>query len=163
MLPPTLHILPERKLIGMRIQTTLADHKAALAWRAFRPRVRELTQRLGTDFFAVQQYPHTFGSEAFTPFTAFDTWATVEVSDFTPLPDGMEPLTLPGGLYAAFVYQGLPSGFPQVAQYIYGEWLPASGYALDNSRPHFETLGADYQPTDPQAQETIRVPVVWVG
>lgn len=43
-------------------------------------------------------------------------------------------------------------------RYIFGTWLPASGYVLDD-RPHFEVLGPGYRPDDPEAEEDIFIPI----
>lgn len=45
-----------------------------------------------------------------------------------------------------------------IFQYIFGTWLPASGYYLDN-RPHFEILGHKYKNNDPDSEEEIWIPV----
>ena len=69
----------------------------------------------------------------------------------------MEKFTLEGGLYAVFDYKGLP-GNPEIFQYIFTEWLPGSGYLLDN-RPHFEVIGAKYKANSPESEEEIWIPI----
>jgi AraC family transcriptional regulator len=70
----------------------------------------------------------------------------------------MEPLALPGGLYAVFLYHGAASQADQTFQYIFGTWIPNSGYSLDN-RPHFEILGKKYKNEDPDSEEEIWIPI----
>jgi len=43
-------------------------------------------------------------------------------------------------------------------RYIFGEWLPKSGYTLDD-REHFEILFEGYNPVDSEATEDIYIPV----
>jgi AraC family transcriptional regulator len=71
------------------------------------------------------------------------------------IPEGMEVFELKGGMYAVFAHRG---GDPAIFDHIYGEWLPASDFDLDN-RPHFEVLDAQYRHSDPEASEEIWIPV----
>ena len=64
---------------------------------------------------------------------------------------------MPGGLYAVFFYKGSSSD-TKIFQYIFTNWLPDSGYTLDN-RPHFEILGENYKNGDPGSEEEIWIPV----
>jgi AraC family transcriptional regulator len=41
---------------------------------------------------------------------------------------------------------------------MFREWLPASGYELDD-RPHFEILGERYKNNDPDSEEELWFPV----
>jgi AraC family transcriptional regulator len=156
--PPTLTTAQPRRLLGIRIQTILAENHAAELWRGFRPRVLEITNRTGTDFFDVKRYGPDMANGQFTPASVFEKWAAVEVSDYDHIPPGMEALDLPGGLYAVFVHHGRASAFARTYQYIFGTWLPTSGYLLED-RPHFDIMGPAYRPDDPAATEEIWLPV----
>ena len=57
-------------------------------------------------------------------------WASVAVSDFDMVPDGMETLVLNENLYAVFNYKGDQSSVSSFFNQIYTEWLPTSGYEL---------------------------------
>ncbi len=50
--------------------------------------------------------------------------------------------TVPGGLYARTRYKGQPADMPAAWDRLLREWLPESGYQLDN-RPCFEFMGPD--------------------
>ena len=82
----------------------------------------------------------------------------IEAEDFSLIPNEMETLTIESGLYAVFIYKGLPQGFPVLANYIFSEWLPNSDYELDN-RPHFEVLPENYNPTDENSEEEVWIPI----
>ena len=91
-------------------------------------------------------------------FKEFEKWAAVEVSDFDKIPDGMEPYALKGGLYAVFIYKGLPSDFSNTAMYIFGTWVPSSEYELDD-REHFYLMGDKYKNNDPSSEEEVWIPI----
>jgi AraC family transcriptional regulator len=74
------------------------------------------------------------------------------------IPKEMEPYLLPEGLYAVFNYKGAASQGANMFRYIFGTWLPASDYLLDN-RPHFEILGEKYKNEDPESEEEIWIPI----
>ena len=83
---------------------------------------------------------------------------SIEVSDINAIPDDMESYTLTGGLYAVFTHKGAAATGPETFRYIFGTWLPASEYGLDN-RAHFEILGDKYRNDDPDSEEEIWIPI----
>ncbi|MGB5691752.1 MAG: GyrI-like domain-containing protein [Flavobacteriaceae bacterium] len=148
--------LPAKTLLGRKIEMSVAANQTTLLWQGFMPRRDEIPSAVSKNLWAVQVYPsHYF--EQFDPTTKFLKWAAVEVDEVTTIPEGMELLKVPAGLYAVFLYKG-HSGNPEIFHYIYGEWLPASGYLLDN-RPHFELLGEKFKLNDPLSEEEIWIPV----
>lgn len=156
---PRLETITPKKLVGQRIRMSWAEDQSSQLWRPFRARRADIPNRVDGNSISVQGYGAMMAAGCFSPTTPFDKWATVEVSDFSQIPEGMEPYELAGGLYAVFPYTGPAAGFPQVAQYIFGEWLPASGYRLD-ARDHFEIFADSYHPLAADATEEIWLPVV---
>jgi len=152
---PKIEILPEKKLIGKRLLMSLGDNKTAALWQSFMPGRREIKNNLTNEMISLQVYfePLAPGD----PEQKFEKWAAIEVADFDFIPDGMESFVLRGGLYAVFQYKG-SSAETKIFQYIFGTWLPNSGYLLDD-RPHFEILGEKYKNNDPDSEEEIWVPV----
>ena len=126
-------------------------------WSSFMPRRKEIANTVGTDLCSLQIYPEGFHAD-FNPMAEFEKWAAVEVADLSAIPEGMEVLELPAGLYAVFIYKGTPENAGSFFNYIFSQWLPASGYVLDN-RPHFELLGEKYSHGDPASEEEVWVPV----
>jgi AraC family transcriptional regulator len=148
-----------KKLLGMFIETTLAEDKTRDLWSQFMPRVKEIINRVNRDLYSIHEFEGCLIMDEFTPITKFKKWAAVEVEDFKYTPNGLERLTLSGGLYAVFVHKGLASTFHYTGQYIYNQWLPNSKYELDH-RPHFEIMGEHYLgPDDPNSIEEVFVPV----
>lgn len=154
---PRIENSPERKLVGKKLDMNFAYNRTMELWKGFMPLRNEIKNRINQDLISMQVYPDTFSFTNFDIDVVFSKWAVAEVSDFDNIPDGMESFTLAPGLYAVFAYKGLNAD-PAIFRYIFGEWLPASDYSLDN-RPHFEVLGAKYKNNDPESEEEIWIPV----
>lgn len=153
---PKIKTSTEKKLIGIRIRMSLLNNKTGDLWKNFMSRRKEIQNNKGTDLYSMQVY-HLAYFHLFNPAMEFEKWATIEVTDFDTIPEGMEPFTLTGGLYAVFDYKGLNTD-TRIFEYIFTDWLPNSDYILDD-RPHFEILGAKYKNNDPDSEEEIWVPI----
>lgn len=151
---PRIETSNEKKLIGKRLTMSFADYKAGELWKSFMPIRKEITNNLTGDLISMAVYKLTHFSD-FNPTGEFEKWATVEVANFDNVPNEMETFTLPSGLYAVFNYNGLNTD-NSIFLYIFGTWLPTSGYDLDN-RPHFEILGD--KNNNPTSEEEIWIPV----
>lgn len=155
---PTVQTIPSKKLIGKHLTMSFAENKTYALWSSFMPERRLLTNAVDSQhMYSLQLYGKDFYIN-FSPTREFEKWAALEVSDFDAVPDGMETLTIPGGQYAVFHYKGSHNNGFDVFSYIFGEWLPASGYELDD-RPHFELLGPKYKNGDPDSEEEIWIPI----
>lgn len=154
---PRIETLSAKKLIGKRLRMSVSENKTHELWQSFMQRRNEVKNAIGIDLFSLQVYDPLYFTD-FNPNTVFEKWATVEVADFSSVPDEMETFALPGGLYAVFVHKGAAATGPQTFQYIFGTWLPDSGYTLDN-RPHFEVLGEKYKNDNPDSEEEIWIPI----
>ena len=149
--------LVEKKLIGKRIRTSFSNNRTFELWNTFMPKRKEIKNIIGTELYSIQIYEPLF-FDNFDPKKEFEKWATMEVTDFNIVPDGMETFILQSGLYAVFLYRGAASAAAPVFQYILGTWLPNSEYTLDD-RPHFEILGEKYKNEDPTSEEEIWIPI----
>jgi AraC family transcriptional regulator len=155
---PEIRNLQEKKLIGKKIKMTFADNKTFELWKSFMPRRKEIRNNLNNELISMQVYDKSFDFNDFNPYAFFEKWAAIEVSDFDTIPDEMESYTLTGGLYAVFIYKGAASQGTKTFEYIFGTWLPASDYKLDD-RPHFEILGEKYKNENPDSEEEIWIPI----
>ena len=122
------------------------------------PLRKQIHGQVSADLFSMQVYDSNYDFEHFDPAAHFEKWAAAEVENNTSVPDQMEAYTLPGGLYAVFLHQGPASDGEKTFRYIFGTWLPSSGYLLDN-RPHFEILGAKYKNDSPDSEEEVFIPI----
>ena len=143
------------KFIGKYLSFTYADYRAFELWSSFMPRRKEIQNVVGTELYNIQVNPENFD---FSPTTPFVKWASVAVSDFDMVPDGMETLILNENLYAVFNYKGDQSSVSAFFNQIYTEWLPTSGYEL-GTHPQFEILGEKYKNNDPDSEEEIWIPI----
>ncbi|MFZ1806178.1 MAG: GyrI-like domain-containing protein [Cyclobacteriaceae bacterium] len=154
---PRIETIKPKMLIGITNRMSLANDQTSALWREFLVRKEEITNRMNTDRYSIQDYGK-IDFQSFTPQTEFNNWAAVEVKDNSALPEGMKPATIEGGLYAVFIHHGTPQTFPKTFQQIFGVWLPASGYQLDQ-RAQFEIMKEDYSPFDDNAQEEVWIPI----
>ena len=137
---------------------SLARDRTRELWQNFMAGRKEITNTLSTDLVCLQVCDEPLNANVIALDATFDKWAAVEVSDFYTVPEGMESFTLAGGLYAIFTHVGAASTGAKSFQYIFGTWLPASNYVLDN-RAHFEVLGDTYKNDDPASEEEIWIPI----
>lgn len=156
--PPRIESIGEKKLIGKRIAMNLNQDRTPELWRSFMPQRKSILNKVGNDLFCLQVYNTSTDYKDITPDTLFEKWAAVEVSGFDLVPDGMEPYTLSGGLYAVFNYKGLSNDFRPMFHFIFQKWLPESNYEVD-ARTHFDLLGEKYKNNDPSSEEEIWVPI----
>ena len=154
---PTIRTLSITKLIAHRLTMSLTNNKTAELWRGFMPRRKEIINTVGSGLYSMQIYNDTYFAN-FNPAAEFEKWAAVAVADFDAIPDGMEIVTIPEGKYAVFHYKGAPENGAEVFTYIFRQWLPQSGYKLDN-RPHFEILDEKYKNSSEESEEEIWIPI----
>jgi len=152
---PRFETLSPTSLVGHHRTMTFAQDRTAELWRDFRAALKTVVGAVPTPFFSVNAYGP---ASDFRPNTPFEKWAAVPAPHAETPPESLETFTLPGGLYAVFRHRGPAREAPAVFGAIFGTWLPASGYALDD-RPHFEVLGPGYRPDDPAAEEDIFIPI----
>lgn len=154
---PRIETLAEKKFIGKRIVTSFSNNKTEDLWRGFMPKRKEIKNNIGAELYSIEVYTPSFFNN-FNPDVEFEKWAAVEVVDFEIMPDGMESLVSPRGLYAVFVHTGPASTGSKTYQYIFATWLPNSDFIID-SRPHFAIMGEKYKHEDPSSEEEIWIPV----
>lgn len=153
-----LETLPETQLVGMCLRCSQNQNRTFELWSGFMPRRKEVVNALPGPIFSVQQFDKGFDVYHFTGDTVYNKWAALRVNDNNLVPAGMLPLTLAGGLYAVFLHKGTTQDFSKTLQFIYGEWMPASGYMPDD-REHFELLGEKYRNNSPDSEEEVWIPV----
>lgn len=155
---PKIIAIEEKNLVGKRMRMSYGNNTTVELWKEFMPRRNHVSNRIGTDLFSVQVYDDSFNFSKFDPSHEFDKWACVQVKNFDDVADGLESISIPSGLYAVFTHKGPASDAPKTFGYIFGEWLPASGYSVDE-RPHFEILPEGYDRFSENAEEDIYIPI----
>ena len=149
---PKIVSVKEKTIVGMKSQMHRHEHGNIIAlWKQFMPKKHEISNSINHEFIALQDYTNPNDLEK-----AFDIWAAVEVSDSEAIPQGMQTYTIPFGQYAVFLHKGMNAG--ATYQKIMTEWLPTSGYTIDN-RPHFQVMGEKYKNGSPDSEEDFYVPI----
>ncbi len=155
---PQIKKLQQKILLGMKRRNSFAADQTVFLWKTFAPRIKEITDRVNQELYAVDVYPDPKFFEGFNPMQEYDKWAAVEVSEEGKAPEGMTYLCVPEGDYAVFTYKGRPADAQKTFEYIYGEWLPGSIYEMDD-RPYLAIMGAAYKGDDPESEEEFWIPI----
>jgi len=148
----------DRFLVGMSAKMSIAKDATPKLWQSFMPRRADIQNKVGEEFYSVQNFSESDDFESFAPESVFEKWAAMEVADESCVPTDMQLFVLRGGHYAVFDHYGPPGEFPKTLDYIFSEWMPQSEWLLDG-REHFEILRPGWSPIDPDAQEEVWIPV----
>jgi AraC family transcriptional regulator len=150
--------IKEKKIVCKRLKMSFSNYKPYELWHSFMSARKQIRNSISDDLFSIAVYSKSFDFKTFSPEMDFDKRAGLEVTDFDNVPPGMESFIIPGGRYAVFLHTGLAADAPITFGYIFGIWLPQSGYQVD-MRPHFEILGEKYRRDDPVSEEEVWIPV----
>lgn len=155
---PEIRKIKESKLVGKYLRMSFTNDRTFELWRSFMPYRKTITNISSTDMYSVLVYDSIPDFDNFNPSIQFDKWAAVPVDNQEHIPERMNVHNLSGGLYAVFLYIGLPSAATPTFTYIYTQWLPSSEYELDD-REHFQVMGSKYSNTDPASEEELWIPI----
>ena len=148
-----------RIVVGMKTNTTairINESTKQIAQR-FMPRRSEVQNRIGNHVLSIQNYGSDYNPSDIT--SEFEKWVAVEVSGVENMPSDMEEFIIGEGTYAVFNFKGALSDFPKSRAFIFGEWLPNSGYRLAQN-PHFEIMNEDYSKDLSNVEEDIWIPII---
>ena len=124
-------------------------------WSHFVPRMHEVAGRVGEATYGIC-CPSGEASEKDPE--RFTYVAAVETKSLEAIPADMVGVEVPARHYAVFAYDGgLGPNLPKTMQYIFGEWLPESGYVLDGY--DFEYYDDDFDPQTNVGTFYIYVPI----
>lgn len=152
-----IEILPEKKLIGKHINMSFIENRTFQLWSGFMPRRKEIKNTKDSVLYSLEVFPLNH-FDNFDANEIFQKWAAVEVENFNEVPEGMETLIIPTGLYAVFIHKGPQSEGHKTYHSIFAEWLPQSEYVVDY-RPHFAVMDEKYKKEDPDSEEEIWIPI----
>lgn len=156
---PRIEISEEKMFSGKKLVMTFDNNRTSELWKGFMPSARQLSDiRLGKEYYSIEVFPVNYFKD-FKPENKFEKWATVQIREGSEIPKGMDTLTSPKGMYAVFVHHGPASKGPETYNYIFREWLPNSGYEIDD-RPHFAIMDDKYKHNEPDSEEEIWIPIV---
>lgn len=152
-----IKILTEKKLIGKHISMSFMENKTFQLWSNFMPRRKEIKNTLDNTLYSLEVFSKNH-FDNFDPNENFEKWAAVEVKNFTSVPEEMETLVIPTGIYAVFLHKGSQTEAHITYHGIFTEWLPKSDYTVDD-RPHFAVMDERYKKDDPESEEEIWIPI----
>ncbi|MFD2938659.1 GyrI-like domain-containing protein [Flavobacterium notoginsengisoli] len=152
-----IKIATEKKLIGKHIEMSFLENKTFQLWSGFMPKLKVITNKIDACLYSLEVFPVNY-FDNFDSGRTFQKWAAVEVTDFDSVPDEMETLLIPNGLYAVFIHKGPASEGHKTYHTIFAEWLPNSDYTVDE-RPHFAVMDEKYKKDDPNSEEEIWIPI----
>jgi AraC family transcriptional regulator len=135
-----------------------ASNRTFELWSDFVKRKIEIKYSPGIKLFSIQNYTKGF-FENFNPNAEFTKYAAIVVNQQSIIPSGWVDFTIESGEYAVFGYKGSGIDAADAFKYILQDWLPNSGFQLDN-RPHFEILGDNYRINNPNSEEEIWIPIM---
>ncbi|MDQ6531689.1 GyrI-like domain-containing protein [Flavobacterium sp. LHD-85] len=154
---PLIKTLTEKKLVGHFIEMSFIENKTFQLWSGFMPNRKEIQNVISPNLYSLEVYEKDH-FDNFDPNDIFQKWAAVEVSDYSTIPEGMETLIIPTGLYAVFLHLGPATEAHKTYHHIFAEWLPKSDYTVDD-RPHFAVMNERYKKDDPTSEEEIWIPI----
>lgn len=157
---PVIKVVPERKIIGLRGTTTLSETKIPMLWQIFLPRIEEVRNRKETmQGFGVCEVDPGFDMSKFNEETEYTELVGVEVCDYSFIPQGMSCRRIPEGKYAVFTHRGKAEKLQITYDYIWGTWVPCSGFEVD-LRDDFELYdGRFLGPDNDESEIDIYLPV----
>lgn len=124
-------------------------------WSTFAPRMGEIAARIEGTTYGVC-FPAALDEDN------FDYMAAVPAENFDDVPEGMVARTIPPHRFAVFTHKTgddtLHNDLQKSVQYIWGTWLPNSGY--EHARvPDFELYDARMDPMTGKGEFDLYIPV----
>ncbi len=146
-LKPVICLLDEKRLAGIRFQTSLNKNALTEAWKRFNSLSAEYSLMGNGPRYGICEATPEFDFTKFEENTVSTHFIGTEVHSFEGLPEEVSTKTLVSGRYAVFTHRGKVAALKITYDYIWGTWLLCSGMELDN-RDDFELyderfLGAD--------------------
>jgi len=154
---PEIITIAAKNFTGICMRMSFSNHRPFEVWSRFMPRRKEIGGVKDGRLYSIEVFPKGF-FENYSADAEFEKWAASEVQEAGNPPAGMQELHCPEGLYAVFVHKGPDSRAAETYNYIFSEWLPASGYEADY-RPHFAVMGEKYKRGAEDSEEDICIPV----
>ena len=157
---PVICQFGEKKLVGMKVQTTLSKNALKEAWELFCSRTGDIKNRTDNGGrYGICEVSSDFDITRFDENTESNHFIGTEVYSFDELPQGMVTKILDGGKYAVFTHKGRIDALKMTYDYIWGTWLLCSGMEIDN-RDDFELYDERFLGTDNSLSEIdIYIPV----
>lgn len=145
--------------LGGQIERGKTEDIGKKLWPEFSRRFGEIKNKIGKD----QNGYVTYGvcQEVWIDGCIqdyFNYFAAVEVEPGTPVPGGMEFIKIEKQKYAVFTHRTGLKNLEHTNQYIWGTWLPQSGYELSPASD-LEVYPSNFSPPEHEVPFDIWVPI----
>jgi len=143
-------------VVGLPLKVGHATtHEISTLWDRLIARVGEIPGRIeGSAYGLLYNFDKREGS--------FDYLASVAVEGDAAVPDGMARIEVAAQTYAVFTHRienpVLSQDLPRVFNYIYGTWLPDSGYLVAEG-PEIEYYDSRFDPNNNSGEIDLYIPV----
>lgn len=118
------------KIVGIERYTASGIPAIREAWAEFSKRSSEIPHAIKPGVYGIEDYSRDFDMNK-GGFPKYYYIAGLEVNSLADIPDGMKSKEIPAANYAVFTYNGPIDGLHEFFGFIYGEWMPKSGYSMD--------------------------------
>lgn len=125
-------------------------------WDQFFSRENEIKNKAGSPFFGICK-PQEDKLKTHPDECLYISCASV--LDFSFVPDGMITETIAACEYAVFTHKGKLDQLDHTMNYIYGSWLPKSGYKLKEA-PDLEIYDHRFNPISEDSEFDIYIPII---
>ncbi|MEZ7890507.1 MAG: AraC family transcriptional regulator [Candidatus Wallbacteria bacterium] len=147
------------KVIGIRKQTCLKNNIIPQMWNEFFPRVGEIKNREGIDYYGICETNDIDTADLFNDETFFNELVCVAVKNFDHIPAGMVTKEIPEQKYAVFTHKGPLSTLRSTYDFIYKTYFPKSGHEIVRA-DDFELYDDRFTgPNEPNSEFDIYVPI----
>jgi Uncharacterized protein conserved in bacteria len=128
---PRIVELERKMIVGIKGSTTIRKNRIPEMWDIFNPRAGEIKNPVpGLRGYGICEADPDYDMARFDEETEFNELIGIEVTEFNDLPEGMTSKILTGGKYAVFTHTGKVETLSMTYDYIWGTWIPYSGYEL---------------------------------
>jgi len=154
---PTIIVKPEMKVIGIASIYQHDDFDIMNLWSVFKQRKEEISNIAFpmNGFGIYENYQEGVAEKEHTIFTYL---CCVGVTTLSDIPRDMVGRAIPEQVYAVFTHKGDVDNIDNTLSYIWGDWLPASGYTYTN-RPDFELFSDRYNPESKKSEIDLYIPI----
>ncbi|OUS24271.1 AraC family transcriptional regulator [Gammaproteobacteria bacterium 45_16_T64] len=157
-LEPEIYTQKELLLVGIKTDFYGVDsdknnigNKLPKLWEEFLDRYKEIRHAMRGTCYGIIKQCHTDSEQLFY-------YATMAVSEYGVIPEGMDIITIPSATYAKFTHRGEVKYINNTVNYIYSNWLMGAGkvhtYGVD-----IEIYGPDHDADSANSEMHYAIPI----
>lgn len=144
---------PEAYYVGISKQFHEDETDYLTLWHPFKPFMGHIPNQLPNAYFGIYDAFEEKNNDIF-----FTYMCCAKVHSLDNIPAGMTGKKLDKQLYAAFTHKGALLQLKETFKYIWGTWLPNSGYDY-HPTPDFELFPENYDASSPDSSVELYIPI----